>query len=226
MEYLQDVDDDEIIFMRIGGGENVPLDGETEQPPTITINDGHAVALSRTVFYSRRIPAEGGFTFRDIFAMASRLQVRGPWLAAQLSREEFGGAAGQHAADLALIYYGATLNTIRNDIIVNTAMRRIIGNVNNIVSGGVSHQQEEEENAEEPPPLPHIPRLIICPYRSVPYEEICAICTDTRAEKPRLSWAFAEGCEAHRFHSVCIRGWGGGTCPMCRAPLVNAASEH
>ena len=211
------------IFVRISGRGDDDVDGnnsnnnnEPQQLPTITINDGHAVALSRTVLYSRLIPA-GGFTFRDIFEMASRLQVRGMWLAAQLSREEFGGAAGQHAADLALIYNGATLDTImiaNNDTsALNAAMRRIIiGNVGGVVGVSQPEQQQEEEE--------HIPRLIICPYRSVPYEEICAICTETRAEKPRLSWAFAEGCEAHRFHSACIRGWHGGTCPICRARLI------
>ena len=48
---------------------------------------------------------------------------------------------------------------------------------------------------------------------------MCAICLQTSSDTPGKSWATAEGCDAHCFHTECIWDWRGGTCPICRATL-------
>ena len=178
-------------------GENVNGRRLGEDEPTITIIDGEMIAASLTVIYSRRIP-EGGFVFGDIFRMSSRLRVRMPWLADQLDRPEFGGAAGPYVSQLAVLNR-IDINALADAIIADALVRGILR-----------------------PPAP--PRaLTLSVLASVPDDEVCVICIKTKAESRNDDddWATAHGCESHSFHSACIQHWArtNRTCPTCRAPL-------
>ena len=184
------------IYQRIGDDELVYTRGIlNEHEPTITIVDGNAIAtIPQAYYYSRRIP-EGGFTFDDIFAMSSRLRVRGPWLAAQLIRPEFGGVAGAYVAGLATIN-GLGLNAAADIVIRNHEARR---------------QQQARLFA---------PALIILPAAdaTVLNNEIdCPICLER--QQPHETWATCVGCDFHSFHLECITHWRGSNCMMCRRQL-------
>jgi uncharacterized membrane protein YgcG len=51
--------------------------------------------------------------------------------------------------------------------------------------------------------------------------ESCAICLETFKDAPEPTRVLACG---HTFHTACLSGWERGTCPICRAPDVEAAS--
>jgi hypothetical protein len=178
------------IYHRIG--ENVNGRRLNDDEPAITIIDGEMIAASLTVVYSRRIP-ERGFVFDDILRMSARLRVRMPWLADQLDRPEFGGAAGPYVSQLAVL----------NRIDVNAIADAII----------------READAREALRPVRAPTLSV--IASVPDEEVCVICIKTKSESMDEDWATALGCESHTFHSACIQHWArtSMTCPTCRAPL-------
>ena len=186
------------IYQRIGRN----ADGIPDDEPTITIFGGNAIATSPTIFYSRRIP-EGGFVFIDIIMMSSRLRVRGPWLADQLDRPEFAGAAGPYVSELAILNR-IDVNAAANDIIVRNAIQRILRNNNNI-----------RPTTTTTPFIPAI-HLLTDPVSA---DEICAICLGTGAEESLGDWANAQGCDRHLFHFACITPWRGNACMVCRTKL-------
>jgi hypothetical protein len=171
-----------------------------EHEPTITIVDGVAIATIPEAYeYSRRIP-EGGFTFNDIFAMSARLRVRGPWLAAQLSRPEFGGAAGAYVAELGTL--NVDLNAAVNNLILNAG----------IIRGVVNDIFDQRERRQFVPTL----NIILLPVNDADDDD-CLICL---GGNPQEIWATCAGCDFHRFHFECITHWRGSACMVCRRRLA------
>lgn len=206
-----------------------------DEPPAIiitVINGGatEVMAVSRTMRYSRPIP-EGGFTYMDIFRMASILQVTAPWLAYQLTIVDEGWDAGPHVADLANLH-GLVNNNTNNPTAAQAILSRVRAQVqahaaNNpavqavirrIIIAGQQPPQDAAAVAQSVAP----PRLILVPT-TVPDDEVCTICMESSADTPGMGWAVAQGCASHRFHSDCIQHWEG-SCPLCRAPLAVRAS--
>jgi hypothetical protein len=157
----------------------------------VFIQNGTMIAISRTMYLSRVIP-ETGFGFVDLMTLAMRLNVRSPWLAAQLSRPEYEGIAGGITASLGLL----------NGVDVDRQA---------IVTSIVNRMVEHASQSLLPRPLTIVD--------SVEETETCIVCLETKAEEPSLPWATAAGCSRHHFHLKCLQKWHGNTCMTCRAPL-------
>ena len=165
--------------------------------PVVLIQNRTMIAISRTMYLSRVIP-ETGFGFVDLMTLAMRLNVRSPWLAAQLSRPEYEGIAGGIAASLGLLN--------RMDLDGESQQAIVAGIVNRMVQHATPVVTPARQITTVVEPL-------------IEENETCVVCLDTKAEEPSLPWATAAGCERHRFHLKCLQKWQGNTCMTCRAPL-------
>ena len=231
-------------------GVNIVINGQQQQqgnddePPAIIVIINHqgggaaeVLAVSHTMRYSRPIPEEEGFTYIDIFRMASILQVTAPWLADQLTNyeEEFDGwDAGPHVADLANLH--GLMNNNNNPAAAQAILNRIRAQVqaqaaNNPAMQAVirrivtAQQQQPNAAAAVVAVVAQAPQLIlISTTDDVSDDEVCTICMESSADTPGMGWSFAQGCASHPFHSDCIQQWQGGACPLCRAPLAVRAS--
>ena len=169
----------------------------------ITIREGSMFATSPTVNFQQEIP-DGGFSLFDLIFTARRLQVSSIWLAERLSQPQFEGAAGPHAAELAILF-GQNLDRIADVAIRNDRINALARNVRVLAQQrGVIVNRPLE------------PRLNTV---TVSEDETCIVCLHTAAEKPEDEWVTAAGCTFHRFHRACMAPWRGAKCMVCSRPL-------
>ena len=195
--------------------------GPDDEPPVVMVVGSDLVVSMRTGMYIKRIP-ESGFTYMDIFGIANRLQISNTWLALELTHhEEYDGwNAGPYVADLAKLH-NFNDNGETNPVVI-AIMHRILNNINpnrTATDPTVITATQRITEFIRTHPAQHIPVLIACRYNPR-HDEICPICMETSTETPHQTWAYAKGCQQHRFHWTCIRDWRGGTCPSCREPLL------
>jgi hypothetical protein len=137
---------------------------------------------------------EGGLSAMDTidisYAFGGVGRVRGPWLAAQLNRPEFEGAAGPYVAELATLYRADT-NRVAGQFIL-----------------------EYPRNT----PQPTINPLQLHPVEDPLPGDFCVVCQNSNDEAEE--WIIIGQCSLHRFHRQCVEGrFNGTSCMICRAPL-------
>ena len=169
----------------------------------ITIREGSMFATSQTVNFQQEIP-DGGFSLLDLISMARRLEVSSIWLAERLSQPQFEGAAGPHAAELAILF-GQNLDRIADVVIRNDRINALARNVRVL-----AQQRGVVVNLD-----PVKPRLSTV---TVSEDETCIICLHTASETPEDEWVTAAGCTFHRFHRACMAPWRGAKCMVCSRP--------
>ena len=74
--------------------------------PSVLILNTHMYAFFRTTSHTYEIE-EGGLTIEELTDFSTQLGVPSAWLAAQLNRPQFGGAAGPVVANMAQFINGA-----------------------------------------------------------------------------------------------------------------------
>jgi hypothetical protein len=172
----------------------------------ITIREGSMFATSPTVNFQQEIP-DGGLSLFDLISVARRLEVSSIWLAERLSQPQFEGAAGPHAAELAILF-GQNLNQIADVVIRNDRVNALARNVREL-----AQQRGVVVNLD---PVRTPPRLNTA---TVSGDEICMICLHTATETLEDEWVTAAGCTFHRFHRACMAPWRGVKCMVCARAL-------
>ena len=141
---------------------------------------------------------EGGLSAMDTidisYAFGGVGRVRGPWLAAQLNRPQFEGAAGPYVAELATLYRAVVTNGV--------AAGQFI----------LSYQQRVTT------PQPTINPLQLHPVENPLPGDFCVVCQNSNDEAE--DWVTIGRCSRHRFHRQCVAGrFCGTTCMLCRTQL-------
>ena len=142
---------------------------------------------------------EGGLSAMDTidisYAFGGVGRVRGPWLAAQLNRPEFEGAAGPYVAELATLYRA-------------------------VVTNGVAAGQFILSYQRVTPQPTTINPLQLHPVENpLPGDSFCVVCQNSEAEEEE-DWVTIGRCSRHRFHRQCVAGrFCGTTCMLCRTQL-------
>jgi hypothetical protein len=153
------------------------------------------ILTSRTVYYRRRIP-EGGFLTDDILHMENLLGIRFERLVDLLERRSgLDGIVNPEVTFWVMMY--ETTNRLPPRFIIR-------------------HRQQANNAVAATPQLLH--QVVPSP------DDTCVICLETGGvNQPYQEWSTVEGCDAHHFHTACIRRWGT-SCPTCRAPWAAAAA--
>jgi hypothetical protein len=155
---------------------------DTARQMRFTIRDRRALTIEAHDLSMRMAIPEGGLSAMDTidisFALGGVERVRGPWLAAQLNRPEFEGAAGPYVAELATLY-GADTNRIADLIIIRAQQHQP---VTRTIQPLQLHPVED--------PLP---------------DDYCVVCLNS-SEEETGDWVTIGRCSRHRFHRSCVEG--------------------
>jgi hypothetical protein len=162
---------------------------------TVSIVNNHVIAISRTLYLRRRIPSEG-LSHSDVYQMSRRLGVTVQWLAVQLTQYE--SAVGPHVRRLTRPF---RIITQTGELYYVTAE----------TFAELWRQNREQDTAFVVRRLIHL--------RTVPDDEVCTICLQTKAEDPAKGWVKVGGCDRHCFHTLCILQYKSETCVNCRRQL-------
>ena len=189
----------EVFRQQEGGGGSVGGAAAAADASLFTVivrrNTRVLILTSRTMYYRRRIP-EGGFLTDDILHMENLLGIRFERLVDLLERRSgLDGIVNPEVTFWVMMY--ETTNRLPPRFIIR-------------------HRQQANNAVAATPQLLH--QVVPSP------DDTCVICLETGGvNQPYQEWSTVEGCDAHHFHTACIRRWGT-SCPTCRAPWAAAAA--
>jgi hypothetical protein len=211
------------VFYRIVGDE-INVDAVTREDfrnpevmegfrniPKITIHGTTISFTTRTAYLRRDVPDR--FELNDVLHIADRLECNYPMVIAR-KLKDLDGLITEDVWNDWMVFFGNSMTVIWN---VGRRFRvhvmRTIHTLNGIhtvrfIKDGETNEVFVGDNGR-----------VLQLTESVPEDETCAICLDTRAETQNQVWATADGCSLHCFHAGCIGKLTQTTCPMCRAPL-------